>query len=80
MTILLLYLVFFKAASLANPGTYRNSAGASSYISRHIFLKFLNTLANTNVSLNLTLNYCNLLIFLFQNLYKFFLRAPNLHQ
>ena len=51
MTILLLYLVFFKAASHANPGAYRNSAGASSYISRHIFLKFLNTLANTNVSL-----------------------------
>ena len=44
-------LVFFKAAGHANPGAERNFAVSSLYISRNIFLKFLNTLANNNTSL-----------------------------
>ena len=43
-------LVFFRAACHANPVTERNYAGLSSYISEHIFLKFLNTSANNKVS------------------------------
>ena len=44
-------LVFFKAACHASPGGKINLAESSSYISRHIFLKFSNTSANNNVSL-----------------------------
>ena len=40
--------VFFKAAWHANPGTQRNFAGSTSYISRH---KFPNTAGNNEVSL-----------------------------
>ena len=43
--------VFFKAAYHANPGGERNFAGSTSYISRHVFLKFSNTSANNNVLL-----------------------------
>ena len=43
-------LVFFKAACHANPGAERSFAGSSSYISRHIFLKFSNASANNKVS------------------------------
>ena len=43
-------LVFFKATCHANPGTERKFAGSSSYISRHTFLKLLNTVSNNNVS------------------------------
>ena len=42
------FFFFFKAACHANPGAEKNSAGSSSYISRH---KFSNTSANNNVSL-----------------------------
>ena len=38
-------LVFYKAACHADPGTGRNFAGSSLYISRHIFLKFSNASA-----------------------------------
>ena len=72
-------LAFFKGACHANPGAKRNFAGSSSYISRHIFRKFSNTSANNNVSLGIT-NHDILLNFLFQNLYKLFLRASNLLQ
>ena len=44
-------LVFFKVACHASPGAKINLAESSSYISRHIFLKFSNTSANNNVSL-----------------------------
>ena len=44
-------MVFFKAACHANPGGEINFEGSSSYILRHIFLKFSNTSANNNVSL-----------------------------
>ena len=40
--------VFFKAACHANPGDERNFAGLSSYISRHMFLKFSNASTNNN--------------------------------
>ena len=44
-------LLFFKAAYHANSGAARKRAGSSSYISRHIFRKFSNTSANSNVLL-----------------------------
>ena len=34
----------------ANPGAVRKRAGSSSYVSRHIFRKFLNTSVNNNAS------------------------------
>ena len=43
-------LGFFKAASHANPGAEIYFAGSSSYISRHVFLKFANISANNNLS------------------------------
>ena len=43
--------VFFKQACHANPGADKQLAGSSSYISIHLFLKFLNTSASNNVSL-----------------------------
>ena len=42
-------LVFFKVGCYANRGAVEKPAGLSSYISRHIFRKFTNTLANNNV-------------------------------
>ena len=63
-------LVFFKAACHANPGAERNFLGSSSYISTHIstvFKHFEHT--NHDIILN----------FFFQNAYKLFLRASNLH-
>ena len=42
-------LVVFKAACHANSGAERNFAGSSSYILRHILLKFSNTSANSNI-------------------------------
>ena len=48
---LILLLVFFKAVFHANPEAERHFAGSSLYILRHIFLKFSNTPANSNVSL-----------------------------
>ena len=44
-------LVFVKAACHGNAGAKKNSAGSSSYILRHIFLKFSNLSANNNVLL-----------------------------
>ena len=44
-------LVFFKAACYANAGAEKNRAGSSSYIIRHISLKFSNTSANNNAPL-----------------------------
>ena len=44
-------LVFFKAASHANPGAERNFERSSSYILIHIFPKFPNASANNNVTL-----------------------------
>ena len=44
-------LAFLEAACHAYPKAGRNFAGSSSYISRHIFLKFSNTSANNKVSL-----------------------------
>ena len=44
-------LVSYKVAGHDNPGAERNFAGFSSYILRHVFLKFSNTLANSNMSL-----------------------------
>ena len=43
-------LVPFKTACHAKPGAVRKRAGSSSYILRHIFLKFSNTSANNNAS------------------------------
>ena len=40
-----------KAVCHANSGAVENGAGSSSYISKHIFLKFSNTSASNNVSL-----------------------------
>ena len=63
-------LVFFKAACHANPGAKRNFLGSSSYISTHIstvFKHFEHT--DHDIILN----------FFFQNVYKLFLRASNLH-
>ena len=44
-------LVFFKAASHANPGADRNFAGSSFYVSLHILLNFSNKYPNNNVLL-----------------------------
>ena len=44
-------LAFFIVACHSDPGAGRNFAGSSSYILIKIFLKFLNTSANNNVSL-----------------------------
>ena len=44
-------LVLFKAAFHAKTGAVRKRAGSSSYILRHIFLKFSNTSASNNASL-----------------------------
>ena len=41
--------MFFKAACHANPRAERNFAKSSSYILKHIFLKFSNSSANSNV-------------------------------
>ena len=41
--------VFIEAAYSTNPGAERNFAGLSSYISKHILLKFSNISANINV-------------------------------
>ena len=46
-----LNLVFFKAAYHANSGAEINFARSNSYIARHIFRKFSNTLANNSVLL-----------------------------
>ena len=43
-------LIFLKVFRHANPGTEKNFAGSSLYISSHIFLKFSNTSANNQVS------------------------------
>ena len=43
--------VFFKHACHANPGADKKSFGSSSYISIHLFIKFSNTSARSNVSL-----------------------------
>ena len=48
---LVLLWPFFIAAYHSDPGAERNFAGSSSYILIKIFLKFLNTSANNNVSL-----------------------------
>ena len=48
---LVLLWPFFIAACHSDPGAERNFAGSSSYILIKIFLKFLNTSANNNVSL-----------------------------
>ena len=42
--------VFFKQACHANPGADTKYTGSSSYISRHIFLKFSYISASNNVS------------------------------
>ena len=41
-------LIFFKAAYQANPGAETNFAGSSSYISRHMLLKFAKTSVKSN--------------------------------
>ena len=43
--------VFSKADYYVDPGSVRKRAGSSSYISRHIFRKFSNTLGNNTISL-----------------------------
>ena len=63
----------------ANPGAERKQAGSSSYIFSIITRKFSNISANSNVSLWIY-NSWYYSKFFFQNLYKFFLRARNLHQ
>ena len=45
-----LLLVFYKAACHANPGVVRKQAGSSSYVPRHLFRKYSNTVANNKVS------------------------------
>ena len=42
---------FFKQAFRTNPGADKKLAGSSSCISIHLFLKFLNASASSNVSL-----------------------------
>ena len=49
--ILVLFLLFSKQASYANPGADKKWAGSSSNTLRHIFLKFSDACANSNVSL-----------------------------
>ena len=71
-------LVFLKSAYHANPGDERNRTGSSLYILRHIFREFSNTSANNNV-IPEHKNHDILLNLLFQNLYKLFLSACNLH-
>ena len=72
-------LVFFKATCHANPATEIYFAGSRSYSLRHIFLKFSNTSSNYNISL-CTYKSWYFPNFLFQNIYKLFLHARNLHQ
>ena len=43
--------VFLKQACHAHPDADTKYTGSSSYLSRHIFLKFSNTYASNNVSL-----------------------------
>ena len=43
--------VVFKQACHDNPGADKKYAGSSSYISKHLFLKFSNTSASNEVSL-----------------------------
>ena len=43
-----LLIVLFNTVSLENLGTLRKQAGSNSYISRNMFLRFSNTLANNN--------------------------------
>ena len=44
-------LFFINTACYTNSKTERNLAGSSSYVSRHIFRKLLNTSSSNNVSL-----------------------------
>ena len=43
--------IFFKQACHANPGADKKRAGSSLYISIHLFLKYSNKSASSNVSL-----------------------------
>ena len=72
-------LVFFKASCNANPVGERKLAGLSSYVSNTYFessqihhLTIMHHFEHTNDDI--------LVNILFQNLYKLFLRAFNLHQ
>ena len=72
-------MVVFKAAGLGNPGAVTKRAGLSSYISRHVFRKLLNTSASNKVLLWAYKSYSPNFV-LFQNLYRPFFCACNMHQ
>ena len=71
--------VFSKADYYVDPGSVRKRAGSNSYISRHIFRKFSNTLGNNTISLQASKSWY-LPNILSQSISKLLLCVCNLHQ